>query len=95
MRGSIAWTDREARYSQVKLELYGLFPSLHSVKLYIIGVANLTVEVDAKYIKGMIKNPGKPMHRGNLDVFLQARTRSGEGVPRPGWPIETAKDGRG
>ena len=30
---------------------------LNSVKLYIIGVKNLTVEVDAKYIKGMINNP--------------------------------------
>ena len=55
--GSITWNERESRYSQAKLELYGLFCALHSVKIYIIGVTNLTVEVDAKYIKGMINNP--------------------------------------
>jgi hypothetical protein len=27
------------------------------MKIWIIGVHNLTVEVDAKYIKGMINNP--------------------------------------
>ena len=30
---------------------------LKAIKLFIIGVKNLIVEVDAKYIKGMINNP--------------------------------------
>ena len=55
--GSITWNEREQRYSQAKIELYGLFRALKSVKLFIVGVRNLTVEVDAKYIKGMINNP--------------------------------------
>jgi hypothetical protein len=52
--GSIALTEVESRYSQAKLELYGLF---HTLCVFIFGVKNLTVEVDAKYIKGMINNP--------------------------------------
>jgi len=52
--GSIALTEVESRYSQAKLELYGLF---RAVRVFIFGVKNLTVEVDAKYIKGMINNP--------------------------------------
>ena len=55
--GSITWNDRESRYSQSKLELYGLFRALQATKLWLIGARNLTVEVDAKYIKGMINNP--------------------------------------
>jgi hypothetical protein len=54
---SIALTEVESRYSQVKLELYGLFRVLCTVRVFIFGVKNLTVEVDAKYIKGMINNP--------------------------------------
>jgi hypothetical protein len=52
--GSIALTEVESHYSQAKLELYGLFCT---VRVFIFGVKNLTVEVDAKYIKGMINNP--------------------------------------
>ena len=55
--GSITWNETEQRYSQVKLELYGLFQALKAVKTYIVGIKNLVVEVDAKYIKGMINNP--------------------------------------
>ena len=51
------WNEREQNYSQVKIKLYGLFQALKAVKLFIVGVKNLTVEVDAKYIKGMINNP--------------------------------------
>ena len=49
--------DRESRFSQPKLELYGLFRSLRALKLYLIGVRNLVIEVDACYIKGMLANP--------------------------------------
>jgi hypothetical protein len=55
--GSITLNDREARFSQPKLELYGLYRALRSLKLYLIGVRNMIVEVDAKYIKGMLANP--------------------------------------
>jgi hypothetical protein len=55
--GSITFNDRESRYSQAKLELYGLFRSLKATQLYTIGVKKLMVEMDAKFIKGMINNP--------------------------------------
>ena len=55
--GSGCWNEREARYSQAKRELKGLLDALRSVRIFIIGVQNLVVEVDAKYIKGMINNP--------------------------------------
>ncbi|KAF9796716.1 hypothetical protein IEO21_10966 [Rhodonia placenta] len=55
--GSITLNDRERRFSQPKLEIYGLFRALQSLRLYLIGVRNLIVEVDARYIKGMLKNP--------------------------------------
>ncbi|ETW78933.1 hypothetical protein HETIRDRAFT_453476 [Heterobasidion irregulare TC 32-1] len=55
--GSITLNDRESRFSQPKLELYGLFRALQSLKMYLIGVRNLIVEVDACYIKGMLTNP--------------------------------------
>ena len=55
--GSITLNDREARFSQPKLELYGLYRSLRALRLYLIGLRNLVIEVDAKYIKGMLANP--------------------------------------
>ena len=55
--GSIPWNERESRYSQAKLELYGLFRALRAYKIYLVGAPNLQVEVDAKYIKGMLNNP--------------------------------------
>ena len=55
--GSITLNEREARFSQPKLELYGLYRSLRALRLYLIGLRTLVVEVDAKYIKGMLSNP--------------------------------------
>jgi hypothetical protein len=55
--GSITLNDREAKFSQPKLELYGLYRSLSALRLYLIGVRNLIIEVDARYIKGMLANP--------------------------------------
>ncbi|KIO07103.1 hypothetical protein M404DRAFT_137710, partial [Pisolithus tinctorius Marx 270] len=55
--GSIAFNERESRYSQVKLELFSLFCVLRDICNHIFGVKDLAVEVDAKYIKGMINNP--------------------------------------
>jgi hypothetical protein len=55
--GSISLMEVESHYSQAKLELYGLFCMLCTVHVHIFGITNLTVEVDTKYIKGMINNP--------------------------------------
>jgi hypothetical protein len=55
--GSIPMNERESRYSQPKLELYGLFRALRAFRIHLIGVKNLRVEVDAKYIKGMLNEP--------------------------------------
>ena len=55
--GSIAWNDRECNYSQAKVELYGLMRALRAVRVFIVGLFNLMVEVDAKYIKGMLNHP--------------------------------------
>jgi transposase InsO family protein len=55
--GSIPMNERESRYSQPKLELYGLFRALRAYRIFLIGVKNLHVEVDAKYIKGMLNEP--------------------------------------
>jgi hypothetical protein len=55
--GSITLNDREAGFSQAKLEIYGLYRSIRALKLHLIGLRNLIVEVDAKYIKGMLAHP--------------------------------------
>ena len=55
--GSITLNDRESRFSQPKLEIYGLYRALRALKIYLIGVRRLLVEVDARYIKGMLQNP--------------------------------------
>lgn len=55
--GSLPMSDVESRYSQPKLELFGLYRALRHYRLYLIGVKNLYVEVDAKYIKGMLNSP--------------------------------------
>ena len=41
----------------MKLELYGQFWALRLVRVFIFGVTNLVVKLDAKYVKGMINNP--------------------------------------
>ena len=55
--GSIAWNEREGRYSQPKIELYGLFRALRALRIHIVGITNLIVEVDAQYIRSMLNNP--------------------------------------
>ena len=55
--GSIPMSERESKYSQAKLELFGLYRALRHWSLYLIGVKRLVVEVDAKYIKGMLNSP--------------------------------------
>ena len=55
--GSISWTEREAQYSQSKLELHGVFCALKFLCLHLVGLPTFQLEVDAKYIKGMLNNP--------------------------------------
>ena len=55
--GSITLNEREARFSQPKLELYGLYRALRALKVHLIAIRNLVIEVDAAYIKGMLRNP--------------------------------------
>jgi len=47
---SITLNNCEARFSQPKLELYGLYRAVHALKLYLISCRNLIVEVDAKWV---------------------------------------------
>ena len=54
---SISWNEREAHYSQPKIELYGLFRALCALCVHLIGVKNLVVEMDVQFIRGMIWNP--------------------------------------
>ena len=56
--GSITLNEREARFSQPKRELYGLMRSLQANKYWLVGCRKLIVETDAKYLKGMLSNPG-------------------------------------
>jgi transposase InsO family protein len=55
--GSLPWNEREARYSQPKLELYGLYRALRHWRIHLVGIKTLHVEVDAQYIKEMLKQP--------------------------------------
>ena len=56
--GSITLNEREARFSQPKRELYGLIIALQANKYWLVGCRKLIVETDAKYLKGMLSNPG-------------------------------------
>ena len=55
--GSIPMDEREAIYSQPKLELFGLYWALHMWRIFLIGVKTLHVEVDAQYIEWMLNEP--------------------------------------
>ncbi|KAG7447308.1 uncharacterized protein BT62DRAFT_892526, partial [Guyanagaster necrorhizus] len=44
------------KYSQPKLELYSLYRALKKTAIWIIGVKNLVIEVDATAIKRIINN---------------------------------------
>ena len=65
--GSITWNEQDLHYSQAKIEIYGLWHALQAYWLYIIGVKNLWVEINASYIKGMLNNldiqPGTVVNR--------------------------------
>jgi len=56
--GSITLNDREAHMSQPKRELFGLLRALEAVSYWLLGARKLIVEMDTKYLSGMLKNPG-------------------------------------
>ena len=55
--GSITMNEREARFSQLKRELFGLKRALEASKYLLIGCRRLIMETDAKYIHGMLNHP--------------------------------------
>lgn len=55
--GSLPIVGSQANYGQAKLELFGLHRALRHYRLYLYGVKNLHVEMDAQYIKGMLREP--------------------------------------
>jgi hypothetical protein len=65
---------KECKFYQPKLRLYGLYRALRSLKLYLISVQNLIIEVDARYIKGMLWSPdispSASMNRWILVIFM-------------------------
>ncbi|EPS93377.1 hypothetical protein FOMPIDRAFT_94700 [Fomitopsis schrenkii] len=69
--------ERESRYSQPKLELYGLYRALRAYRLYLIGVQNLQVEVDAQYIKGMLNEPDLQPN-ATLNRWIQGTSTEGQ-----------------
>ena len=68
---SIMWTECEAQYSQSKLELHGVFHALKTLWLHLVGLPTFSLEVDAKYIKGMLNNPDmQPNNMMNYWILL-------------------------
>jgi hypothetical protein len=57
--GSITLKEAESRYSQPKVELFGLFRALKALQHIIWGV-NIRVEVDASFLKATANAPGLP-----------------------------------
>ena len=54
---SLTWNPHEMRYSQSKLELFGLFHSLCQLQPFVYGIPNLKVLMDVQYVKGMLTHP--------------------------------------
>nr|VWP00813.1 Uncharacterized protein [Ganoderma boninense] len=106
--GSITLNSRESRFSQPKLELYGLFRALSALKLRLLGVRKLIVETDAGYIKGMLANPdlqpSAAINRWIMGILtfhfelvhIPGKKHAPDGlsrrVPRPGDPEEPPTD---
>jgi hypothetical protein len=49
---------REAEFSQPRRELFGLKRALEAMQYWLLGCRHLVIEIDAKYIQGMLNNPG-------------------------------------
>ena len=55
--GSATFTGAQGRYGQSKCELFGLYTALMKARFHLFGVRNLSVEHDARYLKGMVESP--------------------------------------
>ncbi|KAJ2928995.1 hypothetical protein H1R20_g8101, partial [Candolleomyces eurysporus] len=56
--GSTLLNSTEANYSQAKRELYGIMQALKENEYTLVMARPLVVETDAKYVQGMLQNPG-------------------------------------
>jgi hypothetical protein len=56
--GSTSPNDTEANYSQPKRELYGIMRALKENEYTLVMARLLVVETGAKYVQGMLQNPG-------------------------------------
>ena len=57
--GSCTFNETESRYSQAKLELYGVFRAIKDLRHRIWGV-HFRIDVDAKFLIEMVKQPDLP-----------------------------------
>ena len=57
--GSCTFNDAESRYSQAKLELYGVFRAVKDLRHRIWGI-HFRIDVDAKFLIEMVKQPDLP-----------------------------------
>ena len=57
--GSTTFNETESRYSQPKLELYGVFRALNAERYRLHGI-HFRLILDASYIAKMLNNPGLP-----------------------------------
>jgi hypothetical protein len=55
--GLLLLNDCKWCFLQPKLELYGLYCAIHTYKMFLVSVCNLIMEVNARYINGMLNNP--------------------------------------
>jgi hypothetical protein len=95
---SILMDERQQRYSQPKRELCGLRMALDEERYLLWGCRNLVIETDAKYLFGMLNNPGKLPNatinrwvdhiRTNFHFTLihrAGKTFGPDGLSRRGW----------
>jgi hypothetical protein len=57
--GSCTFNDTESRYSQAKLELYGVFRAIKDLRHRIWGI-HFWIDIDAKFLIEMVKQPDLP-----------------------------------
>lgn len=69
--GSIALNEREAKWSQAKKELYGLYRSLKECTYLLSGLRGLRIEMDASYVKQMLDHPDQ-MPNATLNRWIEA-----------------------
>lgn len=69
--GSIALNEREAKWSQAKKELYGLYRALKECTYLLSGLRGIRIEMDASYVKQMLDHPDQ-MPNATLNRWIEA-----------------------